>query len=140
MNEDPIQDTELRRLAERLGKGAADRLNVERTAAAVVERLRREPRPGSVARRWWSQPVWWRVAAAVVLLVGAGLLLRPHSPSHPPHYVADELRDLSTDQLQEVLGNLEQTLAQPAAMEPAEDDLDGLTTEQLEQLLRSLEG
>jgi hypothetical protein len=47
---------------------------------------------------------------------------------------------LSADQLREVLGALDQTLAEPAAIEPSDDDLEGLTTEQLEQLLQSLEG
>jgi uncharacterized protein (DUF433 family) len=82
-----------------------------------------------------------RVAAAVVLMAGAGLVWRWQTGSrHAGHYVADDLRDLTTDQLREVLGTLDQTLAEPTTIEPSEDDFNGLTTEQLERLLQSLEG
>ena len=141
MTEDHLQDAELRRLAERLGQEAADRLDVERTAGAVLQRLRNEvPRKRSVPH-WWSHPNWLRVAAAVVLMAGAGLVWRWQTGSrHAGHYVADDLRDLTTDQLREVLGTLDQTLAEPTTIEPSEDDFNGLTTEQLERLLQSLEG
>lgn len=141
MTEDHLQDAELRRLAERLGEQAADRLDVERTAGAVLQRLRNEASRKHSIPHWWSQPSWLRVAAAVVLMAGAGVVLRlQFGPRHPPHYVADDLRDLSTDQLREVLGTLDQTLAEPASIEPTDDDLNGLTTEQLERLLQTLEG
>jgi len=141
MTEDHLQDAELRRLAERLGQSAADRLDVERTAGAVLHRLRDESLRKHTAPHWWPHPSWWRVAAAVVLMTGAGLVLRLQTASrHAAHYVADDLRDLSTDQLREVLGTLDQTLAEPASIEPSEDDWNGLTTEQLERLLQSLEG
>jgi hypothetical protein len=141
MTEDHLQDAELRRLAERLGQRAADRLDVERTAGAVLQRLRNEVPHKRAVRHWWSQPSWLRMAAAVVLMAGAGVVLRLQTGSrHAPHYVADELRELSTDQLREILGTLDQTLAEPTTIEPSEDDFNGLTTEQLERLLQSLEG
>lgn len=141
MTDDQLQDAALRRLAQELGKQAADRLDVERTTSAVLQRLRAETKQEHTARHWWSLPGWLRVAAAVVLVAGAGLVLRILiGPGHPAHYVADDLRDLSTDQLREVLGSLDQTLAEPTPIEPSEDDLNGLTTEQLERLLQSLEG
>ncbi len=139
MSQDENRDIELERLAQRLGARAAERLDVERTAAVVVARLRTErakPRP------WWSQPGWMRAAAVVVLMIGAGLVVRARFLSQRTplgHYVREELQDLSTDQLREVLGNLDRTL-NDATSEPAGEDLNDLTTEQLRVLLQSLEG
>ncbi len=142
MSDEQLQDDELRRLAQRLGTSAAERLDVERTANGVVQRLRAEPSEARSASPWWSQPGWLRAAAVVVVMVGAGVVLRGRNgqPLHPPHYVADDLRDLSTDQLREVLGTLDQTLSAPSSIEPSEDDVNDLTTEQLQRLLQSLEG
>jgi anti-sigma factor RsiW len=143
MNEAHLEDAELRHMAQRLGAGAAELLDVERVAASVVERLRAQPAPRA-ERRWWIQPRWLRAAAAaVVLVVGAGVLLRGWSGAggnrHPAHYVADELQDLSADQLRQVLGSLDQTLNDPV-VEPSDEDLNDLTTDELQALLRSLEG
>ena len=139
MNQDEDRDVELERLAQRLGSRAAERLDVEGTAAAVVARLRTER---SRQRDWWMQSGWLRAAAVALLVVGAGLVLRQRFLTHPPpadHYVREELQDLSTDQLREVLGSLDRTLTE-ATVEPAGDDLNDLTTEQLRVLLQSLEG
>lgn len=143
MTDDRMDDAKLEELARRLGVGAAERLNVERVAGAVVERLRSEPkieRPGPSP--WWMQPRWLRAAAVVVVMVGIGLVIGEriqNGSRHLAHYVAEELQDLSTSQLQEVLVTLDETLE--AASPPAsEDDLNDLTTEQLQALLRSLEG
>jgi hypothetical protein len=139
MTHDEERDLELERLAGGLGMKAAERLDVERTAAAVVERLRAD----RMARRpWYVQPTWLRAAALIVLMVGAGLVVRGHLfPGRTPsgHYVREELQDLSADQLREVLGSLDQTL-NDATIEPADDDFSDLTTEQLQALLQSLEG
>ena len=139
MNQDEDRDVELERLAQRLGSRAAERLDVEGTAAAVVARLRTE-RAGQRPR--WMQSGWLRAAAVLLLVVGAGLVVRQRFLTHrapPDHYVREELQDLSTDQLREVLGSLDRTLTE-ATVEPAGDDLNDLTTEQLRVLLQSLEG
>lgn len=139
MTHDEERDLELERLAARLGMKAAERLDLERTAAAVVEQLRAD----RMARRpWYVQPTWLRAAALVVLMIGAGLVVRGHlfTGQRPSgHYVREELQDLSADQLREVLGSLDQTL-NDATIEPADDDFSDLTTEQLQALLQSLEG
>ena len=141
MNDDQLHDADLRQLARSLGASAADRLDVERTAAAVLQRLRTESRVGRSTPSWWRRPRWLLAAAAALLIVGGVLLLRRTTGSgHVAHYVAEDLRDLSTDQLREVLGTLDQTLTEPTTIDPSDDDLNGLTTEQLERLLESLEG
>jgi hypothetical protein len=61
MTDDRMDDAKLEELARRLGAGAAARMNVERVAEAVVERLRTDPKH---ERRgpspWWIGPVWLR--------------------------------------------------------------------------------
>lgn len=139
MIEDEDRDIELERLAARLGARAAERLDVEQTAAAVMARLRVER---ARQRPWWIQPGWLRAAALVVLMVGAGLVVRARFMAHQApagHYVREDLQDLSTDQLREVLSSLDRTL-NDATVEPVDGDLNELTTEQLRALLESLEG
>ncbi|HKC41647.1 MAG TPA: hypothetical protein VKC15_19030 [Gemmatimonadales bacterium] len=134
------EDAKLHDAARRLGVQAAERLDVERVAARVVERLRDEPvRP---TRPAWMQPAWLRIAAAVVLLVGGGLVWRqagnPAAP-HGAHFVTDDLTDLSADQLRDVLNTLDETLNLGSTTLP-DGDLDDLDAQQLQAVLRSLEG
>jgi hypothetical protein len=139
MTHDDEHDLELERLASQLGRGAAERLDVERTAVAVIQRLRVER---AARRPWWSQPAWLRAAAVIVLMAGVGLVVRGRfvGRSAPAgSYVREELQGLTADQLREVLGSLDQTL-NDATIEPADDDFSDLTTEQLQALLQSLEG
>ncbi len=136
-----LYDATLHGLAGRLGARAADRLDVERTASAVIERLRSEP---AVARRSWMPPAWVRIAATVIMLLGGALVLRQLIPSGdarhgPAHFVSDDLRDLSADQLREVLSTLDETLDLGRTTVP-EADLENLDAQQLCAVLRSLEG
>jgi hypothetical protein len=109
-----------------------------RPSAAVLERLRD---PGVVPRgRHGGGPGWLRLAAALVVLAGAGVVarrLRP-VPDPAPRLVADDLTDLGAEQLTELLGSLDQALGGAAA--PADDGLDDLDAEQLERVLRAMEG
>ena len=138
-------EAKLEAMAQRLGAQAAERLNVERTAAAVVERLRAEP--ASDARWSWMQPSWLRIAAALVILVGGGLiarqlLLQPSTSGgghEIAHFVREDLTDLSADQLREVLSTLDETLDLRGTRTP-EVDLEDLDAQQLRAVLRSLEG
>jgi hypothetical protein len=137
VTDEQLHDEELKALAQRLGSRAADRLDVERTSAAVLARLR-EPAETRVIRF----PIGWlRMAAAVVLVIGAGTLVysarRPHV-AVPAAAAGVDLGDLSEDQLQEMLKAMDR---------PADDDagapdtgLDGLTAPELRSLLQSLEG
>jgi hypothetical protein len=136
MNDDRLNET-----ARGLGARAAERLDVERTAQAVIERLRSEP----LAARWrWMQPHWLRIAAAVVLFVGGALVARQLLPGGadghtPAHFVSDDLRDLSAEQLRDVLGTLDETLDLGRTTVP-EADLENLDAQQLRAVLHSLEG
>ena len=133
-------DAALRHLAARLGVRAADRVDPAAVGRAVVERLRITavvPLAGRVRRR---RPGWLRLAAALVVLAGAGVVagrLLP-VPEPAPRLVADELTDLGAEQLSELLGSLDQALGGAAA--PADDGLDDLDAEQLERVLRAMEG
>jgi len=142
MNDDAtLHDAKLQELAQRLGAQAAERLDVERTAQAVLARLRAEPR--TAGARWaWIQPAWLRIAAAVVIVVGVGEVARSVFRDRPAAAVAaagTELNDLSTAQLRAVLEAVEL----PATEETisAQDvSLDDLSAPQLRALLQSLEG
>jgi hypothetical protein len=137
------QDRELRALVQGLGARAAERLDVERTAAEVVRRLREQ---AAVAPAWWGRTVWLRVAAAVVLIVGVGLIYRQGGPKSP-RPVGDQvvsstdagLSELSSDQLRVLLQALdaEEFPGLTAAQDAGLEDLDA---GQLRALLRSLEG
>jgi hypothetical protein len=132
-------DAKLHETAERLGAAAAEKLDVDRLAARVVEQLRSEP---VGARPAWIQPAWLRIAAAVIVLVGGGLVLRQvRSPavSHGAHFVTDDLSDLTAAQLQDVLNTLDETLDLGSTTLP-EVDLEDLDAQQLRAVLRTLEG
>ena len=138
MNDD---DAKLQDIAKRLGARAAERLNVDQTARAVVERLREQP----AARSAWVQPAWLRIAAALVILAGGVFALRQvwsgNSDGHAAHFVADDLRDLSADQLRDVLATLDETLTRDSTTLPdGTAEMDELDAQQLRAVLRSLEG
>lgn len=140
MKEDAtLHDAKLLELAQRLGTRAAERLDVERTAQVVLQRLRTEPR----AQRWvWMQPAWLRIAAAVVVLVGTGaVVVRMRAPLNPlPVATGGELGDLSAEQLREVLETVEHPRGEPPIVSTQEVGLEDLSAPQLRALLQSLEG
>jgi hypothetical protein len=138
-DDDRIQDAALREQARRLGVAEAQRLDVERVVAGVLDRLRHERRPAALPSRVWRSG-WMRVAAALVVVVGAGVAVRQAwQQPRQTALVVDELQDLSVEQLGEVLGSLDETLKTPIP-ESGTEDINDLTTQQLETLLRSLEG
>jgi hypothetical protein len=134
-------DSALRARAQRLGGRAAERLDVERIAEQVVDRLRQDRARGIAHRSHWVRVGWLRVAAAIVVLAGAGLLLRRtfQAPAPQAPFVSDELQGLSTTELRDVLGSLDRTLETPVP-DSSTENLNDLTTEQLEAVLQSLEG
>ena len=144
-HDEELNDATLRDLAQRLGGRAAERLDVELTARAVVTRLRHLPR--MTARSWvWIQPAWLRIAAAAVIVLGAGLVVRavsrPTSSAAPSAVglAGAELNDLSAEQLQELLQAVGQPRGDREAVSPQDVGLDDLSAPQLRVLLTSLEG
>ncbi len=139
--DEELEDARLRELARLLGAGAAERLDVERTAQAVVTRLRERPR--LTLGGWvWMQPAWLKIAAAVVLVLGAGVvtrgLLRERAPTVVVAPLGEDLTDLTADQLRETVGALERPFVEesPAALDAG---LESLNTIELRALLRTLE-
>src|SRR6266480_1414681 len=122
MNEDRLNE-----VARRLGAKAAERLDVAETARRVVARLREEPaQPAGVV---WIHQTWVRIAATVVVLVGGSVALGVLSPSlgprggtHAAHLVADDLNDLSTDELRDMLTSFDEIVTDSVAV-PESGDL-----------------
>ena len=139
MNDQPLQDAELRALARQLGMQAAARVDPDAMAHAVLRRLRQERPP--VRRIVW-QPLWLSAAAAVVLVLGGGVIWRSLRPTTRPEVTASaglDLNNLSADQLRQVLDAVDHPLdADPTGS--AETGLDDLTPGELRTLLRALEG
>jgi hypothetical protein len=143
---DGVHDEALRQVARRLGAAAADRLDVERTAQAVVARLRAGDAPARSPIRW-MQPAWLRVAAGVVLIIGAGLLVyrRLHLPPEtgvvPQVAVAPpgEFLDFTSGQLQDVLNGLDSTVEMTPTVHAGEAGVEDLSEPQLQSLLKAME-
>lgn len=132
----------LESLAQRLGQRAAERLDVEAAARRVLAGLREKP----VRHRTWIELHWLRIAAAVVLLLGGGLVVRQILPvndigrgGHSNHLVADDLSDLTTAELQDVLDRFDEMVGVNTVV-PDSSDLRELDAQQLRAVLRSLEG
>jgi len=134
-------DARLESLAKRLGTEAAARLDVEATARKVVEQLREQP----VRRTTWVPQAWLRIAAALVIVVGGAVAVRQtfvrDSSVHTAHLVADDLNDLSADELRDVLATFDQIISSDSVAVPeGSTDLHELDAQQLRAVLRSLEG
>jgi hypothetical protein len=143
MNDDAtLHDDQLKEMARHLGARAAERLDVERTAQAVVARLRVQP-PRSTAGWVRMRPVWLKVAAVVVVLLAWGLLAR--GTREPPTMSAliapmgEDLSDLTAEQLRDAMRSLEEPLLGETAGAP-DTGLDGLDAHELRTLLHALEG
>lgn len=134
-------DSQLEDIAKRLGADAAQRLDVDATARQVVQRLREQPAP----QRVWIQQTWLRIAAALVIVVGGAVitsrLTHPVVAGHAAHFVADDLTDLSTEQLRDVLSGFDDIVTSDSVAVPeSSTDLRELDAQQLRAVLRSLEG
>ena len=129
-------DLRLNELAQRLGAREAEGLDVETAARNVVARLREPERRPS-----WIRPAVLRIAAMIVVLVGGVFFLKDRNDTaahRGTHLVADDLSDLSNEELQSVWAGFEQMLDSTVA--PTSPDLNELDAQQLQTVLRSLEG
>jgi hypothetical protein len=143
---DDVHDEALRQVARRLGAEAADRLDVEQTAQAVVARLRAGDAPARSPIRW-MQPAWMRAAAGVVLIIGAGLLvyrrlrLPPETGDVRPIAVASagEFEDFTSGQLRDVLDGLDGTVETTPTVHASDAGVEDLSETQLQSLLKAME-
>jgi hypothetical protein len=129
-----MTEEKLTQAAQRLGARAAERLDVEATARNVVERLREQP----VRRTVWVQATWLRIAAALVIVAGGAVALNRMWPTgtndHVAHFIADDLRDLSDDELRTLLTSFDQIVDETAP--DSTPDLQELDARELRELLR----
>ena len=129
-----MNDDKLMQAAQQLGARAAERLDVDQAARRVVERLRKQP----ARRPIWVRATWLRIAAAVVILVGGVITLRQipgRTPDDVTHFIADDLRDLSTDELRTLLTSFDQIIGE-SMVPDSTSDLQELDAQQLRELLR----
>jgi hypothetical protein len=134
-----MNETDLEKIARRLGERAAGGLDVEQTAAAVLARLRTRERivPS------WAAPRILRLAAAVVLAVGAGVYgyrLVSNDSAGGAELAGVEspmLQTLASSELEEVLDSLS---TDAPASEVIAVGLQNLDNDQLTELLRQMEG
>ena len=142
----PELDAALKALDARAAERAA-RVDVERVAARVTERLRRGDE-GRSARIRWLSPVALRAAASVVVLVGAGLIVKvathraPQTASLSLPVAIPAMDSLSSRQLEAVLEATEDVSPVADSLVPALSgrSLDDLSDDQLRTLLASLSG
>ena len=139
---DSVDDAKLEALAKRLGSTAAERLDVEAAARRVLAGLREAP----PRHRTWLEVHALRIAAALVLLLGGAFVVTRLIPtggteiaSHPAHLVADDLGDLTTDELRAVLNQFDEFVDSTGVVSDS-SDLRELDAQELRAVLRSLEG
>ncbi len=145
MNDDAtLQDDKLQEVARRLGARAAERLDVEGTAQAVVARLRTEPR-AEIRVLGWIRPAWLRIAAMLVIVVGGGVVAlnvwtSPHTTPLPSASAGGELSELSGEELRVVLEALGHPGSEAQPVSAQDVGLEDLSAPQLRALLESLGG
>jgi hypothetical protein len=137
-----MEDHDIERVATSLGAHAADRLDVEQVAARVLARLRADSAQVRAPRRWWWAPrVLLRLAAALAVLIGGGILARGalRHPAPPPTAVVSVpiLRELTNDELIEVFDSLG---VETPVHEGLAVGLESLNEAQLKELLSLMEG
>ena len=132
-----MDDKTLERIASRLGDEAAERIDVEATARAVLERLRSEPERVP----WWRQVRVIQAAAAAVVILAAGLLVFNRGGDEVEflggEVVPVAIESLSADELEEVVDSL---FFEAPVYEQVAIGLQDLDESQLVELLDLMEG
>ncbi len=129
-------DRDVERLAPRLGRQAAARVDAQKTVWAVLARLRREPE----RRSWWRRVKLVPLAAAAAVLIASGLAVEAWRNAGNGGIVfplPSEIEELAAAELTEVLDTLELEVPMAEIM-PA--TLSDLSESELMQLLESMEG
>ena len=145
---DDLHDEQLRLAAQRLGAEAADRLDVEQTAAAVLSRLRTGRTPARPMPLLRTRRAWLAAAAVVALVIGAVVLARHGLTSRVPVVVdtvsvpttsPGDLANLTPAQLRDVLAALEEEVETVPPVHAGEAGLEDLSEPELQTLLHSME-
>ena len=136
-----MDERQLERVAQELGRKRAAGVDPEATAQAVLRRLRDEP----AVQPWWHRAGEWSrhhviqvAAAAAILLAGTVGVMQLASPGGASAFAGPaELEELATTELAEVLDSL--ALEAPV-YELVEVSLYDLSEGELSALLEELEG
>lgn len=131
-----MNDDNLERLAKQLGDRPAAAIDPQKTAWAVLARLRSSPQ----RRPWWRRVGLVPVAAAATLMLASGLAIRQwvsNGGSGMTMPVPVELQDLAHEELAEVLDSLEWEIP---VSELVPLTLADLSESELQELLQSMEG
>ena len=132
-----MNDQQLEQVARRLGAEAGDRIDVDRTAVAVVARLKREPE----RLAWWQRhmPVFGAVAAAAVMVLSIGILSESGEPrlneQQDLALASFGLQALSDEELEEVYDSL---VFEAPVSELATAGFEDMSVGQLEELLQTM--
>ncbi len=130
-----MDERRLEDVAKGLGADAAEAVDAEALAERVLTRLRVER-----ARGWRRLRTAWRVAAAIVVLAGAGLAigrLVPGDGAVARYPTPVELEDLGSAELADILDSLAADVPVAELVPLAVADLNEA---ELELLLQSMEG
>jgi len=134
-----MDEPRIEQLAKTLGADAAERVDPDRVAHAVLHRLRDEP---VVRVVWWRRTAAWRVAAVLVLFVAGAFAVRSVTGGGGDEAGVEAvfpyaMEDLSVPELNEVLDSL---YVEAPVHEITAASLYDLNEAQLALLLEALEG
>jgi hypothetical protein len=132
-----IDEHRIEQLARQLGNDRGSGVDPDATAEAVVARLRSH---ANRERRWTVEFKVLRAAAAIILVVGSGLVLNEarQQPSGPSSLgVPVALEGLGTSELEQVLDSLDY---EAPTSEFAAGGLNDLSEGELQELLATMEG
>ncbi len=136
MTREPLDEQEIERIARGLGREAAEQIDAERVAAAVVQRLRAEP---AVVKRVWGRWVASAAATVAVVLGGTFAVMNFRGGEDPELIVSvsEFYEPLSGPEWQDVLDSL---LIEVPVYEYAAGGMELLDEEELRRLLQLMEG
>lgn len=132
-----MDERRIEQLARHLGDDRGNGVDPDAMAEAVVARLRSH---ANRERRWAIEFKVLRAAAAIILIVGSGLVLNEarQQPSGPSSFgVPVALEGLGTNELEQVLDSLDY---EAPTSELVASGLNDLSESELQELLATMEG
>lgn len=132
-----MDERRIEQLARHLGDDRGNGVDPDAMAEAVVARLRNH---ANRERRWAIEFKVLRAAAAIILIVGSGLVLNEarQQPSGPSSFgVPVALEGLGTNELEQVLDSLDY---EAPTSEFVASGLNDLSESELQELLATMEG